>query len=490
MPRFAGLANSGIVPVVLCIAHFLSLNSQTSMKRNLGFVKLTVLIAVLLCVSVLLANWWMADSESEQVGDNAITFTSFQGEFISSVNEVGDIESSSNVEIRCRVKSRGRTGTTILKLVPEGTKVEKGDFLCQLDDSLLREELTERRIQVARDKASVIQAEAQLDAAQRKLDEYENGNYAKELAELEAAISLAKERLKRAEQARQFSYELNMKGYTTATQLQADEFAAKTAQTDLDLALQNKEVYVQFTRERMLAELRSDIEQQQSELEASRYTLELSQQREIEYTLQVENCRLVAPQAGTVVYANENDRRDSAIVIEEGAEIRDGQPIFYLPDPTQMQVNAKVNDSKINKVEVGQKVHVRVDTDPETPIEGVVRRVSSFPLPRRYYQAPIEYEVFIDIVEDSPLIRGGLRGKVEIFVERQANVVQVPVSSLVLQQDEYFVLVKTDTGVEPRRVEVGSNNERFVIIKSGIEPGVDVLVDADNFRDQFDFTAS
>ena len=49
-----------------------------------------------------------------------------------------------------------------------------------------------------------------------------------------------------------------------------------------------------------------------------------------------------------------------------------------------MQVNAKVNDSKINKVKKGQRVEVRVDTSPETPIAGVVRRVSSFPLPRRY----------------------------------------------------------------------------------------------------------
>ena len=68
------------------------------------------------------------------IGADAITFTAFKGKFISSVNEVGDIESSSNIEIRCRVKSRGREGVAILDLVSEGTKVEKGDFLCQLDD--------------------------------------------------------------------------------------------------------------------------------------------------------------------------------------------------------------------------------------------------------------------------------------------------------------------------------------------------------------------
>jgi multidrug efflux pump subunit AcrA (membrane-fusion protein) len=279
----------------------------------------------------------------------------------------------------------------------------------------------------------------------------------------------------------------------TDTQLRADEFAAESTKEQLTLATEALRVYKKFSKDRILAELQSDIKQQRAQLEASEFTLELSRQREAEYMRQVDNCRILAPQAGTVVYANDSDRRDSSIVIEEGVTIRDGQEIFYLPDPTRMQVNAKVNDSKINKVKPGQRVEVRVDTSPEIPIAGIVRRVSSFPLPRRYYQAPIEYEVFIDITEQSPLIRGGLRGKVEIFVERQENVVQAPVSSLLLNgPDNYYVIVKTDVGkIEPRRVEVGSNNEKFVVIKKGLQQGDQVLIDADNYRDLIEFpTAS
>ena len=157
-----------------------------------------------------------------------------------------------------------------------------------------------------------------------------------------------------------------------------------------------------------------------------------------------------------------------------------------------MQVNAKVSDSKINKVKVGQRVEVRVDTAPETPVAGIVRRVSSFPLPRRYYQAPIEYEVFVDITESSPLIRGGLRGKVEIFVEQQENVLMAPVSSLVLRgKDTYFVIVKTSAGkIEPRLVSIGSNNDKFAVITKGLSAGEEVLVDADTYRDSVDFPTS
>lgn len=457
-------------------------------RSSSGFIKVTIVTAVMLCGSVIVGSFLWKTSAPEPIATDALVMEAFRGEYISSVNEVGDIESSSNVEIRCRVKSRGRTGTAILDLVPEGTVVKKGDFLCQLDDSLLQEELTERKIQVARDKSAVIKATSMLDAAKRKLEEFENGSFDQEIATLDAAVQVAREREARAAEVAKHSATLNLKGYLTATQLRADVFAATTAKKDLEIAEQNMKVYKQFTKDRILSEFKSEIKQQEAELEASQYTLQLSQQRQEEYERQVANCRIVAPQDGTVVYANENDR-DNTVIIEEGAEIRDGQPIFFLPDPTKMQVKALVNDSKINKIKEGQRVAVRVDTNPESPIAGRVRRVSPFPLPRRYYQAPIQYEVFVDIVEQSSLVRGGLRGKVEIFVERMDDVVQVPVSSLVRHDDQYFVLVKNESGVSPRPVKIGSNNESYVVIHQGIDPGENVLVDADSYRDLFDFDA-
>ena len=147
-----------------------------------------------------------------------------------------------------------------------------------------------------------------------------------------------------------------------------------------------------------------------------------------------------------------------------------------------MQVRTKVNDSKINDVEVGDECLIRVDTDPERPVRGKVRKVSSFPLPRRWYQAPIEYEVFVDVVERSDLIRPGLRGKVEIFTARIENVVQSPLTSVINIDDEYYVYVKLADKIEQRKVEIGQNNDKFVVIKSGLSVGEDVIVDADGYK--------
>jgi multidrug efflux pump subunit AcrA (membrane-fusion protein) len=154
-----------------------------------------------------------------------------------------------------------------------------------------------------------------------------------------------------------------------------------------------------------------------------------------------------------------------------------------------MQVRTNVSDSKINRIQVGDTCLVRVDTDPENPVNGIVRRMSSFPLPRRWYQAPIEYEVFVEIVQQSSLIRPGLRAKVEIFTERIDNVLQCPLSSVVRQDDDYYVFVMTASGIEARKVELGTNNEQFVIITAGLEAGQDVLVDGDGYKADYKFPA-
>lgn len=462
------------------------------MNRRLGSIKVTVIVAMLLCATVVTGTIYFRSADKRiAISEDILTYETFRGEFLSTVNESGDIESSSNEEIRCEVKSQGKAGTAILEVVEEGKTVKEGDFLCQLDDSVLKDQLTEQKIKVAQDRASVIQARSDLDTARRVLNEFKMGVFAQEIAQLNAEVALAEETARRARQMREHSEILNRKGYITKTQLEADEFAKRKAEEDEKLAKQKLKVYREFTKDRMIAEFSAEIEKQEANLEAADYTWKLSQAREQDIATQIANCRVTAPSDGMVIYANETDRRgDASFVIEEGALLRDGQPIFRLPDPARMQVRATVSDSKINQVKEGQDVLVRVDSEPENPVAGKVRRVSAFPLPRRWYQAPIEYEVYVDIVEQSDLIRPGLRGKVEILTERVADVIQAPVSSLIREDDRYFVLLKKGDDLEVREVEIGSNNEKFAVVNSGLEPGEMVLIDPDPYRDLVEFPSS
>ena len=447
--------------------------------------KAGVVIVLVVCAGLIGVSMMLSKSSTPALDTTTVLTTkAFQADFVNSVNEAGDIESSSNIELRCEVKSRGSSGTAIIEIVPEGTEVQEGDFICQFDDSALVEELTERKIGVAQDQAAVIEARSSLDTARRTLVEYENGIYEQERAALDAEKALAEENLRRAVQYLKYSQQLNAKGFTTRTQLEADAFAAEKAQIDLDLAIQNLEVYERFTMDRMLAEFNAEIEKQEANVQAAEFTLELSEMKQQETEQQIAACRITAPAEGLVVYANENDRDDS-FVIEEGAVLRYAQPVVYLPDPDKMQVRTRVNGSKINSIAEDCRALIRVDTDPESPVAGVVRHVNKFSEPRRWYQAPIEYQVFVDVTEQSPLIRSGQRGKVEIIIEEIPNAVQVPLSSVVRANDAYFVLTResADSELVPVPVELGSNNDKFIVITNGIDPGQEIVIDGDSYAD-------
>lgn len=450
-----------------------------------GFIKTTLIIVTMIAAGATAASVYFGGQSDTSGFDGALKGEVFQGEFIASINESGDVESASNVEIRCRVKSRGRAGTTIIKVAKEGSRVKKGDFLVQLDDSELVDLVVQQKIDVAREKAALIQANKDLEAAKQALMEFDGGLADQERDMLLAEVALAEETMRRARDIYKHTQILNRKGYVTDTQLEADRFAVEKARKDLDLAKSQLAVFTEFTMSKSKTELEAEIKKQEAFQDAAKFTLQLAEQRLKFYEDQVSSCRIVAPQDGQVVYANESDRRgDSSTVIEEGVMVRDGQPIIRLPDPSAMQVIVKVNDSKINSVAGGQRALIRLDTDPENPIEGIVRKVASFPLPRRWYQAPIEYEVFVDVVDQDEEVRPGLRAKVEIFVEQIDSVVQAPVSSLVQNESgDYFVLKTVDEEVVPTQVQIGPNNEQHVVIESGLKPGDSVLIDPDNYID-------
>lgn len=450
------------------------------MKKR-GFIKTSLLIVVVLGLFLGIGSYAVRGrSHSTLTVNQQLTAEVTRGEFVSSVIESGDVDSSRNIELRCKVKTQGRQGTAILQIVPEGSIVKKDDFLVQLDDSLLVDQLTEQKIEAASDRALVIQAQQDLDTAIRVLDEYKNGTYEQERATLEAEKALAEEMLRRAGDYQGYSENLNRKGYITKTQLDADKFAVVKAQKDLNLAAQKLSMFEKYTRDRMISEFSAEIEKQRANLDAANFKLELSELRVKDLEEQVAFCRITAPIDGMVVYANDFDREE-ALLIEEGVMVRDGQPIIRMPDTNYLQIKANVSESKISLLSSGQSAVVRLDTDREVTVAGTVRKVSTFPIPRRWFQAPVEYEVFVDITESHPDVRPGLRGKVEVIVERIDDAIQCPVSALVRDEDNFYILVVAGNNVSIRSVSVGPANLKNIVVTEGLQPGERVILDPETY---------
>ncbi len=400
--------------------------------------------------------------------------------FIHTVLERGEIESSSNVEVRCQVRSRSSSGVNILEIVPEGTWVEEGDFLVRLDDAALQTQLIQQQIICSTSEAAAIEAKATLDSAKLSLSEYAEGTFKEQLAQQQSEVFVAQENKRRAEEYIDYSKRLAERGYIPEAQLEADMFALEKAKKELGVAETKLTVLSKFTREKMMTELRSDIETAEAKLQSREKTWELDKVQLAEIEEQIEKCVITAPVAGQVVYANNRSRASSnTVLIEEGMPVRERQTIIDLPDPKQMRVVAKIHESRIGFITEGQVAELRLDAMPELPLTGLVTEVSEYPLPpiSVYMSHVKEYEVAIQIDQPPPDLRPGMTAEVNVSIEQMDDALQIPLEAIVEVNDRCFCAIPTsECTVETRELKIGMANETDAVVLSGLVAGDKVVL--------------
>src|SRR5690606_8978979 len=103
------------------------------------------------------------------------------------------------------------------------------------------------------------------------------GAYKQEVQTIKSEIFVAEENLRRAVQYARYSERLAARGYVTSLQLEADRFAVRKAENELELAQQKLLVLQQYTREKMLTTFDSDIATAKArwDSEAESHALEL-----------------------------------------------------------------------------------------------------------------------------------------------------------------------------------------------------------------------
>ena len=407
------------------------------------------------------------------------------GEFIEELTESGEVESSSNVIVRCEVRTRS-AGVAILKIVPEGTYVQEGDFLIRLDDSTLQQDLITKQISVNGSKATLAQAKADLESAKLALQEYKSGTFREREEEMEGDQFVAVENLRRAEEYLRYSENLAQKGYVSQVQLEADRFAVQKAKKELDVSKTKLEVLRTYSREKIINQLQANIETTTARLSTAEraYTIDQTQLEDLQE--QIKKCTINAPTSGQVVYANKTTP-GSEPLIEEGKMVREMQDLVRLPDPKRMQVTAAVNESRIDRLQDGMPVRIKIDALPDVTLKGALTKVGEFPLPRTsYYTAYIKnYAATITIQDPPESLRSGMTAEVAILIKKQDKAMMIPTHAVVQRNNRFFCLLKREreNRLEAREIEVGGANDQVILVQAGLDNSDTVVLGPDNYID-------
>ena len=451
---------------------------------------------------------WLTGGESM---DTAATFEARRGPLTISVTESGTIQSRERVVVQSEVEGR----TTIIWLIEEGTQVQKGELLVQLDASGLEESQAEQTLRVRNAEAAYIRSREQLEIvrnqtqadiskaelefrfAELNLTKYVEGEYPQEFQRAEADITLAEEELQRANDKLAWSKRLADEGYLTRMELQADELAAQRTTIDLELARGKLNLLQSFTHIQKLEELRSEVEQTQMALERTRlrtaadivqaeadYSAKKSefegqQDRLTRINRQLEKCQVVAPADGLVIYVTTGQgRRGGEEPLREGQEVRERQELIYLPTAAAMMADIQIHESSLRKVATGMPARVFVDAIPGTAFEAVVRRIALLPDAQHGWLNPDlkTYRTEVHLLDGGGMLRPGMNCRAEIIVDELDDAVYVPLQAVVRVDNEWVVYLAGRRQPQLRRVEIGLDNNRMVHIRSGLQGGERIVM--------------
>jgi len=395
------------------------------------------------------------------------------GPFDHIVLEQGAIESSSNIDIICEVKSRGGSGVPILWVIDEGTYVKQGDKLVELDATALEGELKTQRIVVSSAEATVISSEATVRTAEIALQEYLEGTYQSERNSILSEIAVAEQGLRKAELNLDSARRLAAKGMLKGLQIEAEEFSVVNAKNLLESAEARLKVLERLTKEKNKVQFESDIEAARARMKSDQSVLAEEQDKLRELEEQIAKCVILSPAEGVVVHNNQYSSRGGSaeFVVAQGATVRERQVIIKLPDPSKMQVNAKINESRITLISPGMAAKVKVGAV-EGELFSRVKKVNKYAEPGSWFSSSVkEYSTIVEILNPPESIRTGMTAEVRIFVKQIPDAMQIPVHGIYEFKGHHFCLVKMPIGWETREVKIGTTNEKMVTIREGLSEG-------------------
>ncbi len=323
-------------------------------------------------------------------------------------------------------------------------------------------------------------AQNSFNAAQAKLEQLKNPS-ASDLASAEAAVSEAKSNL-------------------ASAQAKLDQWKAGSAEADVQSAQASVDQAkaALLTAEAKLADLRagpkaSEIQAAKSSLANAQYTLAQKvnppkevdliqaeeQVRQSEANLQqakvdLQNATLVAPFDGVV----------ASIAANVGEQVSESV-VMTIVDPMAIRIDVTVDESDVAKVAAGQPVTITFDAAPDRQMRG---KVLSVPPMGTTQQGVVTYLISIAPELTGPPLPAGMTAVANIEVERKDSVLLVPNRAVRTVGRNKVVDVLVEGGkTETRTVEVGSSNDQFTEIVSGVQAGEQVVIPATSIRSSSNF---
>ncbi len=158
---------------------------------------------------------------------------------------------------------------------------------------------------------------------------------------------------------------------------------------------------------------------------------------------------------------------------KEGDNVWTGAEIAEIPDLSDMYVNLSLEEVDRGKLQLGQAVRVRVDAVPDKEFNAVIDYIS--PIASLVFKGGSTPEKTFParatLKNLDPRLRPGMSSTAEIIIERQPNMLLIPVRASFDRNGKPAVYLQIGKNFVVRPIQVGKKNDEDIIVTSGLKEG-------------------
>ena len=366
-------------------------------------------------------------------GSSIENYTVKRAEFVISVTETGECDAvNSNMIFAPPISWQIVSNLKIVNIIEDGKQVEKGEVMIEFDKAEVEKML--------------ITTKSELEIAEAELRKI-RADHRSKLEELVSDLEIAKVGLDINR------LELKLQAYESEIDRKSTELNLEKAAINLEKAEQE-------------IENQKKIQQKEISIQKLKVQQVRNKLKEAERTLDMLTVR--APGPGIAII-RKNHRTGNKWAVED--QTWPGRSMIGLPDLSLMKVDAPVNEIDVSKINISQKAKIKLEAYPDTFFYGHVTDIATLARTKDRDSKVKVFDVTILIDENDEKLMPGMTVSCEIIVDKIPGVLFIPLEALFLNDGKRIVYLKNGSSYKPRAVEIGRENDNFIIISKGLKEG-------------------
>ena len=199
-------------------------------------------------------------------------------------------------------------------------------------------------------------------------------------------------------------------------------------------------------------------------------------EKDRKYQIAFDEARITAPQDGMLIYGRTFGRGGSR-KLTIGSNVSMQNPVIAtLPNLSMLFSETYVEEIYISKIKVGDSARVYIDALKNQEKIGAISNISNVGQEMSGFDSKV-FKVNIRISSDNIRVKPSMTTNNEIIILREQNVLVIPRSALFTEEGKQFVYLRELGNVSIRNVECGSQSDKLVVIKKGLQSGDKILLD-------------